>query len=211
MVILGLTGSIGMGKTRAARCFHALGIPVFDADAAVHHLMAQGGAAVKAVGQAFPGVVDDDAVDRAALGARVFGNPDALRCLEGILHPRVRAARRRFLRQARARREPMVVLDIPLLFETGGDAICTCTAVVSAPSFVQRARVLSRRTMTEERFEAVLAQQMPDAEKRRRADFVIPTGNNLRYSFDVIRDIVALLTGVAPAAGRKDACDRCLA
>ncbi len=211
MVVLGLTGSIGMGKTRAARCFRALGIPVFDADTVVHQLMAQGGAAVKAVSQAFPGVVGDGAVDRAALGDRVFRNPDALRRLEGILHPRVRAARVRFLHQARTRREPMVVLDVPLLFETGSDAICTCTAVVSAPSFVQRARVLSRRTMTEERFEAVLAQQMPDAEKRRRADFVIPTGNNLRYSFDVIRDIVALVTGAAPAAGRKDACDRYLA
>ena len=207
MVILGLTGSIGMGKSRAGRCFRALGIPVFDADETVHQLTAKGGAAVKAVGQAFPGVVSDGAVDRTALGARVFGNPEALRRLEGILHPRVRVARTRFLRQARARREAMVVLDIPLLFETGGDSYCTHTAVVSAPPFVQRARVLSRSTMTEEKFAAVLAQQMPDAEKRRRADFVIPTGNNLRYSFDVIRDIADMLMADAPA-GRKDECDR---
>lgn len=195
MVILGLTGSIGMGKSRAGRVFRQLGVPVFDADQTVHRLMEKGGAAVSAVERAFPGTVSDGAVDRATLGARVFGKPDELRRLESILHPRVRAARAQFLRQARARRDAMVVLDIPLLFETGGDANCDYAAVVSAPHFVQRARVLTRPGMTEKKFAAVLAQQMPDAEKRRRADFVIPTGNNFRYSFDVIRDIVLLLTG----------------
>lgn len=199
MMILGLTGSIGMGKSRAARAFRRLGVPVFDADQMVHRLMERGGAAVSSVERAFPGTVREGAVDRVALGARVFGKSDELRRLERILHPRVRAARARFLQRARARRDTMVVLDIPLLLETGGDANCDYTAVVTAPHFVQRARVLARRGMTEEKFAAVLTQQMPDAEKRRRADFVIPTGNSFRYSFDVIRDIVLLLTGACPA------------
>ncbi len=203
MVILGLTGSIGMGKSRAARAFHRLGVPVFDADQVVHRLMERGGAAVSAVERAFPGTVSGGAVAREALGARVFGKSDELRRLESILHPRVRAARARFLRQARARRDTMVVLDIPLLLETGGDANCDYTAVVTAPFFVQRARVLARRGMTEEKFAAVLTQQMPDAEKRRLADFVIPTGNNFRYSFDVIRDIVFLLTRPSPVSARS--------
>ncbi|MCH8112257.1 MAG: dephospho-CoA kinase [Proteobacteria bacterium] len=199
MLILGLTGSIGMGKSRAARAFRRLGVPVFDADQMVHRLMERGGGAVSSVERAFPGTVREGAVDRVALGARVFGKSDELRRLERILHPRVRAACARFLKRARARRDAMVVLDIPLLLETGGDANCDYTAVVTAPHFVQRARVLARRGMTEEKFAAVLTQQMPDAEKRRRADFVIPTGNSFRYSFDVIRDIVLLLTGVCPA------------
>ena len=198
MMILGLTGSIGMGKSRAARAFRRLGVPVFDADQMVHRLMEKGGAAIGAVERTFPGIVSDGAVDRVALGARVFGKPDELRRLESILHPRVRAARTRFLHQARARRDAMVVLDIPLLLETGGDENCDYTAVVTAPHFVQRARVLARRGMTEEKFAAVLTQQMPDAEKRRRADFVIPTGNNFRYSFDVIHDIVLRLTRACP-------------
>lgn len=198
MLILGLTGSIGMGKSRAARVFRRLGVPVFDADQMVHRLMEKGGAAVSAVERAFPGTVRDGAVDRTALGTRVFGKSDELRRLERILHPRVRAARARFVNRAQARRDAMVVLDIPLLLETGGDANCDYTAVVTAPYFIQRARVLARRGMTEERFAAVLAQQMPDVEKRRRADFVIPTGNNFRYSFDVIRDIVLRLTSTCP-------------
>ena len=198
MVILGLTGSIGMGKSRAARAFRRLGVPVFDADQVVHRLMERGGAAVSTVEHAFPGTVSDGVVDRAALGARVFGKSDELRRLESILHPRVRAARARFLYQARAHRDAMVVLDIPLLFETGGDANCDYTAVVTAPYFIQRARVLARRDMTEEKFAAVLTRQMPDAEKRRRADFVISTGNNFRYSFDEIRSIVLLLNGACP-------------
>lgn len=194
MIILGLTGSIGMGKSRAGHVFRQCGVPVFDADKTVHRLMEKGGAAVGAVERAFPGTQKDGAVDRVALGARVFGKPDELRRLEKILHPRVRAERARFLRQAQARRTALVVLDIPLLFETGGDANCDYTAVVSAPYFIQRARVLGRAGMTEEKFAAVLAQQMPDAEKRSRADFIIPTGNNFRYSFDMIHGIVSLLT-----------------
>lgn len=194
MIILGLTGSIGMGKSRAGKVFRQCGVPVFDADKMVHQLMEKGGAAVGAVEHAFPGTQKDGAVDRVALGGRVFGKPDELRRLEKILHPRVRAERARFLRQARARRTALVVLDIPLLFETGGDANCDYTAVVSAPYFIQCARVLARAGMTKEKFAAVLAQQMPDVEKRSRADFVIPTGSNFRYSFDMIRDIVSLLT-----------------
>lgn len=202
MLILGLTGSIGMGKSRAARAFRGFGVRVFDADKTVHRLMEKEGAAVGAVERAFPGTVTGGVVDRVALGAKVFGKPDELRRLERILHPRVRAARTRFLYRARARRDALVVLDIPLLLETGGDADCDYTAVVTAPYFIQRARVLARRGMSEEKFAAVLTQQMPDTEKRRRADFVIPTGNNFRYSFDKIRDIVLALTGACPPPAR---------
>ena len=193
MNILGLTGSIGMGKTQAGKMFRDLGVPVFDADEAVHSLLGRGGAAVAEVDAAFPGVVDAGVVDRARLGQRVFADPETLKRLESILHPKVRAARKGFLAQARAARQPLVVLDIPLLFETGGDRQCTHTVVVSAPAFVQRARVMARPGMTEDRFAAVLARQMPDAEKRRRANFVIPTGGSLRQTLNHIRKIANML------------------
>jgi dephospho-CoA kinase len=192
-VTLGLTGSIGMGKSEAARMFRRLGVPVFDSDATVHALMGSGGVAVAAVDAAFPGVVKDGAVDRKALGAAVFGKPDDLRGLEGILHPLVRAARARFLRQARARREPLVVFDVPLLFETGGERDCDAVMVVTAPAFVQRARVLARPGMTPEKFAAILAQQVPDAEKRRRADFIAPTGMGKRVTLNAIRQAITML------------------
>ncbi len=194
-VILGLTGSIGMGKSEAARMFRRLGVPVFDADAAVHRLMARGGAAVAAIDAAFPGAVRDGAVDRPALGAQVFDKPASLRRLEAIVHPLVRAERAKFLARARARRVPLVVLDVPLLFETGGEEHCDAVMVVTAPAAVQRARVLARANMTAEKFAAILNQQTPDREKRRRADFVVPTGMGKRVTLNAIRRIVTMLAG----------------
>lgn len=192
-VILGLTGSIGMGKSETARMFRREGVPVFDADAAVHRLMARGGAAVEAVARAFPGVERDGAIDRKALGAEVFNNAPALRKLEAILHPLVRKAEQTFIKRARMRRKPLVVLDIPLLLETGGETRCDYVAVVSAPALVQRYRVLSRPGMTEERLDQVLAQQMPDREKRRRAHFIIPTGNGKGFALRRVRQIIHII------------------
>jgi len=177
MIVLGLTGSVGMGKSTAASMFRQLGVPVHDSDAAVHRLLAPGGAAVPAVAAAFPGVTDKQGgIDRGTLGARVFGDGRALKRLERILHPFVRRSQARFLKQARARRVPLVVLDIPLLFETGGEKRCDAVVVVWAPPWVQRARVMARPNMTEGRFRAILAKQMPDREKRRRADYIVPSG-----------------------------------
>lgn len=193
-VVLGLTGSIGMGKSETARMFRRERVPVFDADAAVHRLMAAGGQAVPAIEAAFPGVVKAGAVDRAALGARVFRDPLALRRLESILHPLVREVEGRFRHRAAMRRLPLIVLDIPLLYETGGEDRCDFVAVVSAPASVQRARVLRRPGMTEERFHSVLAQQLPDREKRRRADFVIETGQGKRWALLSVRRIIRTLT-----------------
>ena len=193
MKIIGLTGSIGMGKSTAAAMFRRLGIPVHDADAAVHRLLARGGRAVAPVEAAFPGVVRDGAVDRGALGRRVFNDQAALRRLEAILHPLVRAAAARFIARARARRQDLVVLDIPLLFETGGEKRCDAVVVVSAPAFVQRARVLARPGMTEARLAQILAQQMPDREKRAKADFVVETGLGKRYTLCRIAEIVSIL------------------
>jgi len=176
MILLGLTGSIGMGKSATAQMFSDAGVPVYDADAAVHQLYAQGGAAVAPIEAAFPGVVKDGAVDREALSRAVLNNPAAMKRLEGIVHPLVRQAQERFLDKHRRAGAAMVVLDIPLLFEGGGERFLDAVIVVSAPADLQRARVLQRTGMTEEKFAAILAKQMPDPEKRRRADFVINTG-----------------------------------
>jgi len=193
--ILGLTGSIGMGKTVAARDFAKLGIPVHDSDAVVHGLIGPGGDAVKAVGDAFPGVVNADAVDRGLLGAQVFDDDLALKRLEAILHPRVRAAELRFLGQHARLQTPLVVLDVPLLFETGGERRCDAVAVVSAPYRVQRRRVLSRPGMTEAKFKSILKHQISDYEKRRAADFVIYSGLGRGFSLQRIRQIVTLTQG----------------
>jgi dephospho-CoA kinase len=195
MIVLGLTGSIGMGKSTAAAMLRRLGVPVHDADAAVHALLARGGAAVAAVGAAFPGVVVAGAVDRGKLGAQVFGDAAALARLESILHPLVRRSARRFLLQAARRRAALAVLDIPLLFETGAEALCDAVVVVSAPAFVQRGRVLGRRGMSPARFAAILARQTPDAEKRRRADFVVETGLSRGATLRRLDGIVKLLRG----------------
>jgi dephospho-CoA kinase len=176
MVVLGLTGSVGMGKSTAARMLRRLRVPVHDADAEVHQLLGPGGRAVPAVDQAFPGARKGNRIDRVALGRLVFDNPAALKQLEAILHPRVRTAERRFLAACRRRRAPVAVLDIPLLFETAGESRCDGVIVMSAPPRLQRARVLQRPGMTVARFAAILAQQMPDAEKRRRSRWVVPTG-----------------------------------
>lgn len=188
MIVLGLTGSIGMGKSTAAAMLRRLGIPVHDADATVHRLLAKGGAAVPAVEQAFPGTVVDGQVDRAALGAKVFGHPQELRKLEKILHPLVQADTQRFLRRQQARRRRLVVLDIPLLYETGGEGRCDAVIVVTAPRDVQRARVLARRGMTLARLTAIEAMQIPDREKRRRADFIIETGNGHHHALVQLRN-----------------------
>ena len=191
MRVLCLTGSVGMGKTTAARMLRRLGIPVHDADGEVHRLLGPGGAAVKAVEAAFPGVKRGKAIDRVALGRLVFGDPAALGRLEKILHPLVGKAERRFLAQARRQRRSLVVLDIPLLFETGGERRCDGVLVVSAPRAIQLARVMGRTGMTKQRLAAVEARQMPDAQKRRRADVVIPTGLGKRHGLRALRRALA--------------------
>ncbi|MEZ5932807.1 MAG: dephospho-CoA kinase [Alphaproteobacteria bacterium] len=188
--ILGLTGSIAMGKSTASRIFQAFGVPVFDADAAVHALFAPGGAAVDPVLAAFPGCGTTHGVDRKALGEAVFDDPDALKRLERIVHPLVRATQRRFLVQQAAARRPLAVMDIPLLYETGGDRLMDAVAVVSAPAFLQAQRVLRRPGMSRQRLDAILARQLPDRLKRKRADFVIPTGLGKRRSIDAVASII---------------------
>jgi len=191
-VILGLTGSIGMGKSATAKMFSALGVPVHDADAAVHALYGPGGEAAAAIGTAFPGVLNPQGgVDRARLRAAVLGDSGRMAALEAIVHPLVRAASTAFL--ARHADAPLVVLDIPLLYETGGESRCDAVAVVSAPPEVQRARVLARPGMTADAFAAILAKQMPDAEKRARADFVIDTSRGFPAAEAEVTRIVAAL------------------
>ncbi|CAK0760122.1 Dephospho-CoA kinase [uncultured Gammaproteobacteria bacterium] len=195
MIILGLTGSIGMGKSTAAAMLRRQSIPVHDSDAAVHRLFAQGGAAVVPVETAFPGVVQNGAIDRALLGAKVLGNPPALRRLEAIVHPLVRLAQRRFLAQAARRRVPLVVLDIPLLYETHAEARVDAVIVVSAPALVQRQRVLCRPGMTPAKMAAILARQVPDRIKRTRADFVVATGLGWLLTLRALRRVVAKMKG----------------
>jgi dephospho-CoA kinase len=192
-LVLGLTGSIGMGKSTVAGMFAELGIPVFDADAAVRRLQGPGGALIEQIEAAFPGTTGPNGVDREKLGAAVFDDPAALARLEAIVHPAVRAARKDFLRGHSGTR--LVVFDIPLLFEKGGADEVDAIAVVSAPPEVQRARVLARPAMTAERFEDVLALQMPDAEKRARADYVIDTGTTLEETRSEVARLVEKLTG----------------
>ena len=198
MVVLGLTGSIGMGKSTVANALRAAGAAIYDADAAVHRLLAPAGAAVAPVLARFPDAATGEGaargVDRGTLGAQVFADPEALAELEAILHPLVRAGERRFLSASQRRGCRLAVLDVPLLFETGGEARCDATLVVSAPAFVQRARVLGRARMTEDRLAAILARQMPDWEKRRRADFVIRTGLDRRVSRLAAKRVAARLS-----------------
>lgn len=195
MIVLGLTGSIGMGKTHAARVLRRLGLPVFDADGVVHRLIGEGGEAVAAVEHAFPGVVKDGAVDHEALANRVFADGRALKRLEAILHPLVRAAERRFLRRAALTGKDVVVLDLPLLFETGTERRCDATILVTAPAFVQEPRVMKRPGMTRSRLAAIRARQMPEPEKRRRADFVVRTGLSRGETLKQLRRIVTLVRG----------------
>lgn len=191
MIILGLTGSIGMGKSTTGRMFADEGALLWDADAAVHRLYARGGAAVEPLSEAFPGVVVDGAVDRARLAEALGRDEGAFKRLEAIVHPLVAQDRAQDLAAARAEGVRLAVLDIPLLFETGGDAFVDAVVVVTADPEVQATRVLARPGMTRDRFEAILARQTPDAEKRRRADFVVDTGRGL----DAAREQVAQIVG----------------
>jgi dephospho-CoA kinase len=201
MFVLGLTGSIAMGKSTASRTFRCFGVPVFDADAEVHRLVAPGGSAVAPVGTAFAGCADAaGGIDRAALARQVFRDPAALDRLEAIVHPLVRAAERRFLERCAAARCPLAVLDIPLLYETGGERLVDAIAVVSAPAFLQGQRLLRRKGMSAERLAAIRRRQLPDAEKRRRADFVIPTGLDRRQSVRAIAGIIDRVRGRAGAS-----------
>jgi dephospho-CoA kinase len=206
MFILGLTGSVGMGKSVTARFFAEEGVPVHDADAVVHRLYE--GEAVAAIEAAFPGATAAGKVDRTKLAARVLGDDAALKRLESIVHPLVHEAERRLLAAAAANGEKVAVLDIPLLFETGGDARVDAVVVVSAPAEVQRARVLERPGMTVEKLEAILAKQMPDAEKRRRADFVVDTSKGFEAARAEVRAILAAVARmpkrIKPAPAGRD-------
>ncbi|RDV04052.1 dephospho-CoA kinase [Undibacter mobilis] len=188
MFVLGLTGSIGMGKTATAKMFADEGIPVQDADAAVHALYE--GKATALIEAAFPGTTADGKVDRAKLGAMVIGKPDAMAKLEKIVHPLVARERDDFLTGAEKAGADIVVLDIPLLYETGSDLNCDAVVVVSAPAELQRERVLARPGMTEERFAAILAKQMPDEQKRARADFIVDTSRGFDAARDQVREIL---------------------
>ena len=190
--ILGLTGSIGMGKSAVAAMLRGLGVPVFDADAAVHELQGPGGACIAPIERAFPGTTGPQGVDRQKLGAAVFGNPEALKLLESIVHPEVAEMRRAFL--ADNADAALIVFDIPLLFEKASNHGLDAVVVVSAPAEQQRERVLARPGMTEEKFEKILALQVPDAEKRARADYVIDTGVSLAETRHAVQQLVHSLT-----------------
>lgn len=201
-VVLGLTGSIGMGKSTTAAMFAALGVPVWDADAAVHRLYSPGGAAALAIAPLFPMAVGANGVDRNTLKRLVSEDPSVLERLEGIVHPLVAEDRRRFIERAAAAGAPLVVIDVPLLFETGADSGCDATLVVSVPEDVQRARVLSRPGMTEADFERLHVRQLPDAEKRARATHVIET-LNLDDTRNAVRKLVETYVGASDARDRS--------
>ncbi|KCZ54379.1 hypothetical protein HY29_14610 [Hyphomonas beringensis] len=197
MIILGLTGSIGMGKSATAELFREEGVPVYDADAEVHALYAKGGAAVAPVEAAFPGVTVDGAIDRNALRGRVLNDSDAMKTLEQIVHPLAGDAQKQFRDKAHESGAPFIVLDIPLLYEAGGYAYCDYVVVVSAPAEVQRERVLSRPGMTADTFESILARQMPDADKRAKADFIITSAHGFEFARDCVQAIVRLMNRLA--------------
>lgn len=192
MIRIGLTGSIGMGKSTTAKMFAAEGVPVHDADATVHALYA--GRAAPLIEAAFPGTVVDGKVERTLLSPRVLGNPEAMKKLEAIVHPLVRDEEQRFLARARAAGNQIVLLDIPLLFETGGADRVDAIVVVTADADIQRKRVLDRPGMTEETFEAILSKQMPDVEKRERADFLVDTGKGMDSARHQVKEILNVLS-----------------
>lgn len=198
--LLGLTGSIGMGKSTTSEMFRAEGIPVYDADQAVHRLYA--GAAAPEIEAAFPGVVSEGVVDRTKLSTAVLGRPEALARLEAIIHPLVRAEEQAFLARCRKEGAAVAVLDIPLLFETGGESRCDAVVVVTAPAQVQRARVLGRPGVTEDKLEAILARQMPDAQKRRHAHFLVDTSRGLLAARRQVHSILVALAG-RPGRGEQ--------
>jgi dephospho-CoA kinase len=192
MFVLGLTGSIGMGKSVTAKMFAEAGVPVHDADAVVHQLYE--GEATPAIEAAFPGTTANGKVDRDKLGKRVLGDAAAIARLEAIVHPLVAEARDKFLSDAERSGAPVAVLDIPLLYETKGDTRCDAVVVVSAPADVQRQRALERPGMTEQKLETILARQMPDAEKRQRAEFVVDTSLGFDHAREQVRDILRAVT-----------------
>ena len=196
MFILGLTGSLGMGKSTTAKFFAEEGVPVHDADAVVHRLYE--GEAAAPIEAAFPGSTRGGKVDRAKLGERVLGNPAALKKLEAIVHPLVAAARERFLAEAARSGAEVAVLDIPLLYETGGEARCDAVVVVTAPAEMQRARVFERPGMSEEKLAALTAKQLPDAEKRARADFIVDSGQGFEAARRQVREILAQVAKMPP-------------
>jgi len=198
MLVLGLTGSLGMGKSTCAEMFAEMGVPIFDADATVHRLYR--GRAAPLVEAAFPGTVVDGAVDRTRLGARVFGNPAAIARLEGIVHPLVREAEIAFRKEAAEAGRRIVLLDIPLLFEVGGEDRVDVIVLVSTSPKIQRERAFKRAGMTEERFAAILAKQMPDDEKRRRAHFIVDTSGSFDETRRQVADVMRAVPGIA--AGR---------
>jgi len=193
MIVVGLTGSIGMGKSNAASALRRLGVPVHDADGAVHKLLGPGGRAVGRVAAIFPKALKGNRIDRKVLGDLVFGDTPALRRLEAVIHPLVRQSARAFLAAASRRRAPVAVLDIPLLYESGGEKTVDAVIVVSAPKQLQRQRVLARPGMTEEKFRAILARQVPDIVKRRRADYVVMSGGHRGETFRQLKRIVSRL------------------
>ena len=193
MRVIGLTGSIGMGKTNAARALRQLGVPVLEADSVVHRLTAANGRALPAINAAFPGTVTNGRLDRAKLAGLVFGNEAALKKLEGILHPLFEAEERRFIARSRARRADLVAVDIPLLYEVHAERHTDAVIVVTAPKMIQTARVMKRRGMTQARLDAILARQLPDREKRRRADFIVHTGGTRRDTVRRLKTIVEFL------------------
>jgi len=203
---VGLTGSIGMGKSETAKMFAQLGVPVYDADAAVHRLYQSGGAAVAPIAAAFPGTVTQGAVDRAELSKKVTGNHEATQRLQAIVYPLMADERRKFLQDAERNGADVVVFDIPLLFETRGEGNMDAVVVVSAPTHVQRERVLARPGMTEEKFEYLHSRQMPDEEKRAKAHFVVVTDKGLEHASDqVMKILAALRDGRRPEENGEDA------
>ncbi len=203
MIVIGLTGSIGMGKTTAARALVRMGLPLHDSDAAVHKLFVRGGSAVGPVRKAFPSAVRDGTVDRAELANLVFHDPRALTRLEAIVHPLVRRESRKFLKCCALHRDSIAVLDVPLLFEVGREGDCDLIVLVTAPAFIQAQRVLRRPGMTEQRLADIRSRQMPDAEKRRRADFIVHTGLGRRESLRCLARIVKLVRDGGWRSGRR--------
>ncbi|HEX4890378.1 MAG TPA: dephospho-CoA kinase [Alphaproteobacteria bacterium] len=200
MVIVGLTGSIGMGKSETAKMFRRLGIAVYDADAAVHGIYAPGGSAVAPIEEAFPGVTGPNGVDRDALAKRVLNDPAALKKLESIVHPLVGLEQQKFLAQAAAEKAEMIVIDVPLLYETGGQKRVDCVVLVSAPYELQRERVLARPGMSEEKFQSILAKQVPDAQKREQADYIIDSSKGLEAAMAQVEALIPLLRKVPARA-----------
>ena len=190
MIVLGVTGSIAMGKSTVSTMLSHLNNPIHDADKTVHELMSVNGKAYYEIAESFPGAIQVNGVDRAKLGQEVFGNPEKLKQLEDILHPLVREARNRFVKQQSRYKSRLVILDVPLLYETGGDKDCDKVLVVSAPYFIQKQRALARHGMTQTKFHDILKHQLPDHEKRKRADFIVPTGLGKAYTYRALKRMI---------------------